>query len=585
VDRHISRRNSCLSASVDVVEPCDDMLTFILYTADDKELQRGRELQLSKARSHAAQRSYAWRKSRDPQRQLPHREDESLTVRNHPGPRPQPRRHRLTDGGRQTANRTVDWHFGSLGGSSRPVGDLDATALQFYLSQPLSQTMSTEIAKRFPQPSAKLGQWSPFLQETIQRVTRDSTALDSLVSSTVILMADNYMDNRSLMSAGRKMTGHAVSGLRNSIQENYAADPLSVQLSSMHLCLGALRAGDATAARTHLKFLEATATGLDARDPYHADVLSIFRFCDVWLALESGKAPSRVLHPRVGRENEAQLSPPKSQTSCPPDDKLNPEFPSESEQRDNSPGQMPDANALHSLKRTRSTPDRHSHPGLVEAATSELLCMVTPSLIARYANAIDSISASVQKATPTLEDFQPMLSNCMDSVLELCFAFDQVQRDLQSPQADHATTNPSPPSQTSTARRRTAFDEPVILALQMQLVLRLGKFIQRNRVTLARRLMAALTRRPHLTLARPQIENTASVLHNRLYLWVLVSGMLCAQNNLGEFSWFRSRAAKALAAMRVASEAELTAVLEPFLTAHAPFDFGFCRLAKELVGG
>src|SRR6185369_10043502 len=104
---------------------------------------------------------------------------------------------------------------------------------------------------------------------------------------------DNYPNNKSLISAGHKLTRHAVRGLRVSIQTDPSADPLSVQLSSMHLCMGSLRAGDIDAARTHLRFLEATVTKLDPQKPYHIDVLNIIRFCDVWLALESGEAPSR----------------------------------------------------------------------------------------------------------------------------------------------------------------------------------------------------------------------------------------------------------------------------------------------------
>lgn len=551
---------------MDVVDACD-MLTFIVYTADDKELQRGRELQLSKARSHAAQRSYAWRKPSQTQKQGPHEEDEHLAVRN--PPHHKSRQHSLTTG-RRSLKRSVDWHFGSLGSSCRPVGDLDVTALQFYLRQPLAQTMSAEIVNRYHRASVKLGQWSSFLQETIQRVTRDSIALDSLVSSTVILMADNYMDNRSLISAGRKMTGHAVSGLRKSIQENYAVDVLSIQLSSMHLCLGALRAGDITASGTHLKFLEATVTELDTHIPYHVDLLSIVRFCDVWLALESGRAPSLVLHPQPKQEDETQLNSLESQTSCVNDHPARPE----------------DSRAHnHAFSLDPAIPDQRSHSGLIQAATSGLLRTVTPEIIAKYANAVDFVSESARKETATLDDFQPLVANCIESLCQLCFAFDQTQHDTHSA-GTPLDNNQSSPFQLSAARS-TDLDEPVALALQMQIVIRLGKFIQRNRETLSHRLINALSRRPHLvgwTMAEKSAGGASAAIQNRLYLWVLVSGMLCAQNDLKELGWYRSRIMQALAAMDVTTEAQLNDALEPFLTVHAPFDFGFRKLAQNLVG-
>lgn len=557
------------------------MLTFIPYIADDKEPRRRRELQLSTVRSHAAQRSYPWRKQNQSRRQTPHVGNE------HPAglcsSSDQSCQDRLV-AERRPLKRSADWHFGSLGATCRAVGDLDVTALKFYHRQPLTQTMSAEIVSRCHLLPVELSSWSPFIQETVQRATRDSTMLDSLVSSTIILMADTYMNNKSLISAGHKLTQHAVHALRVSIQTDPSADPLSVQLSSMHLCMGSLRAGDIDAARTHLRFLEATVTKLDPQKPYHVDVLNIIRFCDVWLALESGEAPSRSLQPQMSLEQEAQLNPSGSPYSGEFDISVRTENSRAPEQVSDNLHKLPESDTIYPCRFNSSITDRRSHFGLLRAAASGLLSVVTPGMIENYVKAVDYISESAHKETANLEDFEPMIGKCLDSLCQLCFAYDRTQHNVHLSSGQQCSNQRS--SSLSNATSSTDFDELVVLALQIQLVIRLGRFVHRNREKLSGRLIKSLLQNSHLPYYKPTEnggDGATVVPRDQLYLWVLLTGMLGTPKDSNQLEWYKIKAPQTLKAIGITTEIQLENAIAPFLPAPIQFDFGFRKLAKELI--
>jgi hypothetical protein len=443
--------------------------------------------------------------------------------------------------------------------------------------------MSPEIVTRYQLLPVKLSSWSPFIQETIQRATRDSTMLDSLVSCTIILMADIYMNNKSLLSAGHKLTQHAVRELRVSIQTDPSADPLSVQLSSMHLCMGSLRAGDIDAARTHLKFLQATVTILDSKNPYHVDVLNIIRFCDVWLALDSGEAPSLSLHPQMRLEHDAQLSLSGSPYPGEFHRSVGTEDPRVPEQVGNNLRQFPEPDTFHPCRFNSAITERRSHFGLFRAAESGLLSVVTAGVIANYVEAVDYISESVQKETANLEEFEPMIGKCLDSLCQLCFAYDRTQHSLDS-LSDHQNSSKRLPF-SSSAASSTNFDELVVLALQVQLVIRLGKFVQRNREKLSRRLIKSLLRNSHLihsTLTEKGTDGAVAVPQIQLYLWAILTGMLGTPKDSNLLEWYKVKAPQTLKAIGITTEIKLEG--------HSTISYGTCPIrfwapqARERAG-
>ena len=155
----------------------------------------------------------------------------------------------------------------------RPLQELDVFVLRFYLLRnPTSQTMSPEItspkdsmtdrepnsqsSKSMTTSAASLARWSPFFQEMVQRAVAETVVLDSLLCATILLLADTYQSNVSLLTASQQLSVEAVSNLRLSVHAQRASttSSMSIKICALHLCMGSLRAGDMKGCRNASPF-------------------------------------------------------------------------------------------------------------------------------------------------------------------------------------------------------------------------------------------------------------------------------------------------------------------------------------------
>ncbi len=221
--------------------------TFIPH-ADRNISQRERELLHSKAKSHAALRSHklAQMRKKDPASLCSSR----ISTVASPSKQSQTYQEVLPP-----PNRSADWCFGSMGAACK-ISAFDADALRYFGNSNCN--------------SKNVQVWmGPLVRETIQHAVHQTLCLQSLVTATAYLMAEEFSRGKYLMHMGHKYNARAMRDLQALLKRPSATTFSDMYFSVAHLCIASLRIGDMDASVAHLKFLVASSGKLDPTNVLH----------------------------------------------------------------------------------------------------------------------------------------------------------------------------------------------------------------------------------------------------------------------------------------------------------------------------
>ena len=202
-------------------------------------------------------------------------------------------------------SRPLDWHFGSVGLSCRPLGDIDQAALQYFLRQvalqgpaiSLGKTMTGVTREKSSSPiqvlstDIKIDGVLTVSQEVAARAVHQLPLLESLVAYTTFNMYATYPQSGALAAHRQKAAYSALQSIRRAIASPDAIDNINLAHAVQFMSQIAINSGQPAVALIHLQYLREVVRSRQPSSAYEYGLFQQIRAIDTRMALQSGGRP------------------------------------------------------------------------------------------------------------------------------------------------------------------------------------------------------------------------------------------------------------------------------------------------------